>query len=428
MNKRLEAISLFSSSGIGDLGLRANNIETVIACELLEERMSLFKNNNPNTKCFCGDIWKLQTDIINYYKENYANPPFIILATPPCQGMSTNGMGKMLSNYRKGLRPQFDERNRLIIPALRIIKSLHPEWVIFENVANMGNTYIYDENKNLVNIVEYIHKELGNEYVGEPKVIDCANYGIPEHRVRLITVLTRTEKGKEYFNRYNTIIPKETHSQYDTSTTKKWITLKDAIGNLPPLRAEKGYNIDKTNELHKVPILDKKKLWWIDNTPEGSTAFNNQCVNPKCGYNNNPIHGVTHNKDGINKVNNDTPLFCEKCGSLLPRPFVEDKNGNKRIMRGYTSAYKRMLWNEPASTLTQNFQYACSDNKVHPNQTRVLSLWEGLIIQTIAQYQYSFRINGKLVNDGLIRDTIGESVPPKIVDLIVKNIINITNN
>lgn len=426
MSNKLNAISLFSSSGIGDLGLHANNIDTVIACELLKERMNLFQNNNPKAKCFCGDIWVLQKDIIEFYLQNYTEPPFVILATPPCQGMSPNGMGKMLSDYRKGLRPPFDERNRLIIPALNIIKTLHPEWVIFENVANMSNTYIYDEQNNLVNIIDYIHKELGDEYIGEPKIIECADYGVPEHRVRLLTVLTRIKKGKEYFALNNSFIPNPTHSQIATINTKKWISLKDAIGDLPVLRAEKGYNIDNNNPLHKVPLLDEKKLWWIDNTPEGNTAFNNQCVNPLCGYQKNLIHGAKYDTDGINKVNDDTPLYCEKCGALLPRPYVEDKYGNKRLMKGYTSAYKRMSWDEPASTLTQNFQYACSDNKVHPSQTRVLSLWEGLIIQTIAQYPYSLIIDGKYVNDGLIRDTIGESVPPKIIDIIAKNIISIS--
>ena len=100
------AISLFSSSGIGDLGLKANGIETVIACELFEERMGLFRNNYPQAKCFQGDIWTLKDEIIDYYNTHYTVPPFLILATPPCQGMSSNGMGKMLSDYRKGLRPK----------------------------------------------------------------------------------------------------------------------------------------------------------------------------------------------------------------------------------------------------------------------------------------------------------------------------------
>ena len=94
-------------------------------------------------------------------------------------------------------------------------------------------------------------------------------------------------------------------------------------------------------------------------------------------------------------------------------------------MKGFTSAYKRMSYDEPASTLTQNFQYACSDNKIHPVQDRVLSLYEGLVIQSIANYPFSFEANGQLVNDGLIRDTIGESVPPALVDVLVRNILEI---
>lgn len=426
MAKTYNAISLFSSSGIGDLGLHANGINTVTACEIIEERMALFKNNNPNTKCFCGDIWKLEKDIIDDYNERFSENPFLILATPPCQGMSPNGMGKMLSDYRKGLRPKYDERNRLIIPAIHIIKALQPKWIIFENVANMENTLIYDENDELINIIDYVRRELGKDYVGGPQVIDCADYGVPEHRVRLLTIFSKSEKARQYYEKNRSFLPKKTHSQERTLFLKKWVTLRDVISGLPVLRAEKGQNIDKKNSLHKVPVLDEKKLWWLDNTPEGNTAFNNQCVNPKCGYQGNKLHGAKHNEEGINKYNEDTPLYCEKCGSLLPRPYVEEKGTEeKRIMKGFTSAYKRMTWDEPASTLTQNFQYACSDNKVHPSQTRVLSLWEGLIIQTISAYPYSFVINGKQVKDGLIRDTIGESVPPKIIDVVCKKIFEI---
>lgn len=159
------AISLFCSSGIGDLGLRANGISTVIANELLPDRVKLFQSNYPECKMFPGDIWLLKDEIINYYRSTFSEPPFLILATPPCQGMSSNGMGKMLSDYRKGLRPKFDERNRLIIPTLDIIAELQPEWVIFENVPNMQNTLIYNEEGELVNIIDYIFERLGNNYV-----------------------------------------------------------------------------------------------------------------------------------------------------------------------------------------------------------------------------------------------------------------------
>ena len=422
------AISLFSSSGIGDLGLHKNGIETVVACELLKERAELFQVNNPNSKVFNGDIWELEDEIVDYYQTNFKENPFIILATPPCQGMSSNGMGKMLNDFRKGLRPKFDERNRLIIPAIHIIKKLRPKWIIFENVSNMVNTLIYDEKDNLVNIIDYIHEEFGDEYIGEPKIINVADYGVPQNRVRLLTVFSRTKMGKRYFTNNKTFIPEPTHSKEGDLLTSKWLTLRDTIGDLPSLRAEKGKNESKENLLHRVPILDEKKLFWLDNTPEGKSAFNNQCINQECLYQENDLHGSSHNVEGINKSKTDTPLYCQKCGSLLPRPYVEDKySGEKRLMKGFVSAYKRMYWDEPASTITQNFQYVSSDNKVHPTQTRVLSLLEALRLQTISDYEYTFKVNNKLVKDGLIRDSIGESVPPHIIDLIVKNILQIEN-
>ena len=425
-NNRKKAVSLFCSSGIGDLGLQANGVDTVVACELLPERLRLFQHNHPEAKGFCGDIWELKDDIIKYYQENYSENPFIVIATPPCQGMSSNGMGTILKNFKKGIRPEFDPRNKLIVPAIDVVKALKPDWVIFENVPNMTNTVIEDGD-GFINIIDYINKELGDEYVGSPIVVDVADYGVPQHRNRLITVLSRTSKGKEEYRKVGKLIPEPTHAERQSMFYEKWLTLRDAIYNLPAISSRSGENVDPQNPLHKVPILDEVKLFWVHNTPEGQTAMNNQCVNPDCMYQGNTPHGAKHNLEGVNRANTDTPLYCEKCGALLPRPYtVDKKTGEKRIMKAFVSAYKRMSWDVPASTLTQNFQYACSDNKLHPTQDRVLSLYEGLVIQTIAQYPYSFEIDGKIVADGLIRDTIGESVPPLLTDKIVKHLIEIS--
>lgn len=427
-NSRKKAVSLFCSSGIGDLGLRANDVDTVVACELLPERMQLFLHNHPKAKGFCGDIWELKDDIIKYYKDNFSENPFIVIATPPCQGMSSNGMGTILNNLKKGIRPKLDPRNKLIVPAIDVIKELKPDWVIFENVPNMTNTVIEDGDR-VINIIDYINRELGDEYVGSPRVVDVADYGVPQHRNRLITILTRIPKGKEEYRKLKKLIPDPTHSETQSMFSKRWLILRDVIFDLPPLGSRPGENVDPNNPLHKVPTLDETKLFWVHNTPEGQTAMNNQCVNPECMYQGNTLHGAKHNSEGINRANTDTPLYCEKCGALLPRPYTVDKEtGEKRIMKAFVSAYKRMCWDVPASTLTQNFQYACSDNKLHPTQDRVLSLYEGLVIQTIAQYPYSFEIDGKMVSDGLIRDTIGESVPPLFTDKIVKHLIEISNS
>lgn len=102
------------------------------------------------------------------------------------------------------------------------------------------------------------------------------------------------------------------------------------------------------------------------------------------------------------------------------------ENGQYRLMKGYTSAYKRMSWDSPASTLTRNLSYACSDNKVHPEQNRVLSLYEAMILHTITNYEFYWqRADGKKVSDKLIRELIGESIPPAGLEKIFCHLANI---
>ena len=163
----------------------------------------------------------------------------------------------------------------------------------------------------------------------------------------------------------------------------------------------------------------------MSNTPEGNTAYNNQCVNPACGYQFNGIH-IDKQTDGVWHSNIETPIYCEKCGKLLPRPSVIDKiTGQRRLLKGFHSAYRRMKWDEPATAITQNFIYEASDNKVHPEQTRVLSIYEALVIQTVAEYNYNFQMDGKLITNSMFAQILGESVPPKLIDIIVEKMINI---
>lgn len=200
----------------------------------------------------------------------------------------------------------------------------------------MKNTIISDENGEYINIIEYIYRELGDEYVGCPEVVNCADYGIPQMRKRLITIFSRSPRGVEYFKKYGKFMPPQTHYEEETFFAKKWITLRDAISKLPPLDAKEGKNERKDfHPWHFVPIMNQEKYWWMENTPEGCTAYNNQCVNPKCLYQNNRLHG-SNIDDGLHSSNKDTPIYCEKCGKLLPRPtLIDKKTGERRLLKGY---------------------------------------------------------------------------------------------
>ncbi|MDY7003853.1 MAG: DNA cytosine methyltransferase [Cyanobacteriota bacterium] len=428
------ALSLFTGSGIGDKGFEAAGVQFLLHNELIAERASLIKTNFPNSTVIDGDILDREAEIINTVHKIIGNQElFAIVATPPCQGMSQNGLGTLLSNIRKGLRPKLDPRNRLILPALRIAVSLKPKWVIFENVSRMSNTVIEDENGKLTPILELIPKYLGSEYIGEAKIVEFADYGIPQRRKRLITVYSKLQIAQDFLQSGGSLIPPETHHKLGKNLLPKWITVKDAIGDFPFLDAQTSKTGKHPNlPLHYVPILTPEKYQWISHTPEGESAFNNQCINPKCGFKNNPTHRASRDSSGINRANNNTPLYCIKCGHLLPRPFTQTKDGKLRIMRGFTSAYKRMSWDVPAPTLTKNLSFPCSDHNIHPTQNRVLSLAEACKLHTISDFNYQWgpltwkNKEIKQASDSLIRESIGESIPPKFMYLLGQHLINIT--
>ena len=422
MQKSKTVLSLFSSAGIGELGIKAAGFDIRLSNELLPERCALYRENYPETRNICGDIWQKKDEIVSEWRRQCKCVPFMVYATPPCQGMSFNGIGKIMAEVRAGRRPEEDPRNRLIIPTVEIIKELRPQWVLLENVPTMCNTIIRTEANEYKRIVDYIFDELPG-YVGKAEIVNCADYGIPQTRTRLITVLTRTVRGRKYFEKHRTFLPKRTHSENGTDGTEPWVTLFEAIGQMPPLAAKTGQNQNHDLPWHVVPVMKSEKYWWVENTPAEETAYNNQCV--KCGFNENRRHGMCF-LEGRHQSRKDTPIFCDRCGALLPRPSIVDKKtGKRRMIKGFDSAYRRMSWDSPSPTLTQNFQFEASDKKLHPTQNRVLSIQEGLMLQTISDYAYRLEIEGKPIRRNLCCEVIGESVPPRLIEMICRNITRI---
>lgn len=423
--KERYVLSLFSSAGIGELGVKSSGLKILLSNELLKNRCALYKENYPETQSICGNIWELQENIVQLWNQFNVGNPFLIYATPPCQGMSFNSVGKRLLEIREGRKPKDDPRNQLIIPTIEIVKKLRPEWLLLENVKEMQNTIIPIHTGIYKNIIDFITDELP-DYVGHPEVVNCADYGIPQTRIRLITIFTRSKKGIEYYKKNGSFLPQKTHSENGSALTKKWITLREVIGNLPPLSAEEGKNKDLEIPWHVVPIIKPEKFWWVKNTPYNETAYNNQCV--KCGYSENPRHGMCF-KNGRHISKKNTPIYCEKCGALLPRPTMIDKaTGKRRMIKGFDSAYRRMVWDVPSGTLTQLFQSEASDKKLHPSQNRTLSIYEALKIQTISDYAYNFCIGGKPISSNACCQVIGESVPPRLIELICNKIISIEDS
>ena len=139
MQERIKAISLFSGAGIGELHLHSF-VNVILANEIVEKRAECYRFFYPQTEVLCDDITKEESKdyIINIARKNDAK---LLIATPPCQGLSTLGKNKGQTQY------EGDRRNYLVLEALDIIDSCDFDYVLIENVPKFIEMYFPDEGK-----------------------------------------------------------------------------------------------------------------------------------------------------------------------------------------------------------------------------------------------------------------------------------------
>jgi len=148
--KKIKALSLFSNVGISETYFEEIGVDVVVANELLEERANFYKHLYPKTDMICGDITNTEVfeKVKNRAKEEKVN---LIIATPPCQGMSCAGS-----------KNPDDPRNFLIYYAIEMIKEVQPDLIILENVPMQMHTKIEYRNEKVL-IPDYIEAELGRD-------------------------------------------------------------------------------------------------------------------------------------------------------------------------------------------------------------------------------------------------------------------------
>ena len=415
--------SLFSGGGVGDVGIEWGcAIPVLAAAEIIPSRAQLIRKNFPATEVFEGDIWQLQKEYINFFKKELnGKRPWLLTLSPPCQGMSANGAGRISSSIRSGVRPREDERNRLILPGISVLEKLQPDWFILENVRRMENTIIRNEHDKPENILACLSRRLiPLGYSIRSNILNFSSYGVPHHRERLITIGCRIPQvlescppvGDVFSKQISPFHPVPTHGDKNGHAP---VNLRDAIGRLPQLDSL-GLLQDSKDPYHCIPRWNENQYFWMKHTPEGKSAFDNlRCI--QCKHNHNQEESVA----------------CEKCGHILPRPVLL-KKGKARLIKGFRTSYRRMRWNSPASTLTMNSGVISSDMKGHPDQNRVLSLREILILSTLDHAQWNQKFSFEGIRYGrmkesenfsikLIREVIGESIPPLGMAQIVKHLI-----
>lgn len=381
--KKYTYISLFSSAGIGCYGFKMENFECIATNELIERRLNIQKFNK---KCkydsgyICGDITldetkqKLFNEIKMWKNNEKLDNVDVVIATPPCQGMS-------IANLKKNNEMN---RNSLVVESIKIIKEIKPKFFVLENVSAFLKTACVDIDGNVKSIEEAINYNLQKDYVIMSRVINFKDYGSNSSRTRTLVIGVRND-FENYISPID-LFPKR----------RKEKTLKQVIGNLKSLN--QFGEISSDDIYHFFRIYPKHMREWIHDLKEGESAFDQEDDIKK-------PHTVVNGKIKINA----------------------NKTGDK---------YKRQYWNKVAPCIhTRNDQLA-SQNTIHPVDDRVFSIRELMNIMTIPKsfkwvsldenYLNSLSLEEKrkfLKKEEInIRQSIGEAVPTEIFRQIAENI------
>lgn len=112
-------------------------------------------------------------------------------------------------------------------------------------------------------------------------------------------------------------------------------------------------------------------------------------------------------------------VFSFMAQALLSKPHVV-RDGAKQLIKGYGSSYRRQWWDRPSNTVTTRSAFASSASNLHPNQNRVLSIYECAILQGLNpdEIDWTEKATNKLYPDYFLRDVLGEAIPATFTELI----------
>ena len=368
----MRIVDLFSGAGGLTFGFYYNlvngqfveneNCNIVFANEWDKAAAEAFGKNFPKIKMINKDIKKLTKKEI---LDNISNQEVdLIIGGPPCQSYSTIG------------RRKYDDKAKMYKQYYRMLSIIKPKMFLFENVKGMLSM----KNPNGGKVIDDIKAKFKSiNYEIDFRVLDAADYGVPQHRERVFIIGWRKDLNIDW-------------SFDNIEKSSKQISIKQAINDLPSVSA--GNNVKSykgrqpTNSYQKLMRSHKGKL--------------------SCHF--SPIYGdkiqtvINYVKQGEGK-NYINQLVDE---GKIPKEY--------RLTSGYNNTYGRLVENEPCTTITNNMSTPSGLRCIHYTENRALTPREGARIQSFPDW---FEFVGTKKD---ITTQIGNAVPPLLAIKIATQI------
>ena len=341
-SKSIGIVDLFC--GIGGLtnGLERVGLDVVAGFDLDESCAYAYTYNN-KAEFISKNIEKISGKELKLLLRGYKIK--VLVGCAPCQPFS---------------RHQKDKKNRkkhkdwgLLYEFSRLVEEARPHIVSMENVPELSKEQVF---------CDFVAKLQALGYNVEYRIVNAADYGVPQRRKRLLLLASRIKTIS--------FIP---------ATHNKPVTVREAIGYLPTIEAGKSAACDR---LHVSPSLTSINQKRIANSKPGGTW-----------------------KDWPDELK----LECHK----------------KDSGKSYGSVYGRMIWDDVAPTITTQFTNYGTGRFGHPEQNRAITLREGAMLQTFPE-DYRFVSEDEEVSIKCLSKHIGNAVPPRLGEIIGLSILKHT--
>ena len=354
---KYNVVDLFSGVGGLSYGFSKMPEFNILAANEIEKDISIaYTLNHPNVAMLNCDINQLTEE--KFQEILKGKRVDLIVGGPPCQSYSTLG------------KRQMDERANLFMQYKRILTILNPKAFVFENVSGILSM----DKGRLFERIKSEFESLG--YQLKYKLLDAVDYGVPQHRERVILVGFKGENKFEY--------PQPTHGE----GLKSYITLEEAIGDLPAIKS------GQTNNSFDSSVSNDF-LNFVRNTNETMTE-----------------HSAPKNGEHLIKI----------MEALKDGQSKDDLPEDIRPKSGYGNTYAKLWWKKPSTTITRNFACPSSSRCIHPRDSRAMSIREGARLQSFPD---DYKFYG---SDGMKRLEIGNAVPPLLSKVIAEQMLKALEN
>ena len=339
----MKIIDLFCGCGGLSLGFEKAGFEIALAIDLWKDAISTYNYNHSIPIAKCEDIHNITNgDLDELSKQGEI---IGIIGGPPCQGFST-----------VGTRDVNDSRNHLYLEYCRVVEHVRPEFFLIENVKGLttldGGAFKDD----------IINKFTNLGYNVSFKVLNAADYGVPQNRYRVFFVGMK-EKEFEF--------PKPFGFQ---------LTASDAISDLPIIDDDNGFQ-----DQYPYPGTPA-------NSFQALMRQNSSCVRN---------HQITVHSEQTKSI---ISLIPDGGGIKdLPREYWD--------VRKYNKAFERMSKDRPSNTVDTGHR-----NYFHYKFNRIPTARENARIQSFPD---TFTFLGNKTSQ---YKQIGNAVPPLLAEAIAKSI------